>query len=178
MHRKFVTSVLFVLAIGLLAACGGAPAASTGPAGSAATAVPAGSNPQDLGNQVGQLYFQALEDATNLVKAKPDPATVKPQLEALKEKYIQQLVTLGRQWATLSKADVGRAQFAVTGWTGKFGTADWYQPFQDAQTHYNNTKGGSDIASLMSSFFIIGQYADFELLKQQNPAEAKRLGIQ
>ncbi len=49
-----------------------------------------------------------------------------------------------------------------------------YDAYQQAYTDYSSDL---EVANLISSFNIIGQYANFDLLRRQAPEEAERLGV-
>ena len=48
--------------------------------------------------------------------------------------------------------------------------------FQAVADHYFDSTD-AELYSLITSFNIIGQYANFDLLRQQEPDEAARLGV-
>ena len=53
---------------------------------------------------------------------------------------------------------------------------DTYNTFREGHKHYAGLD--MNLSNLIASFNIITQYAIFDLLKKQNSAEAKRLGIE
>jgi hypothetical protein len=55
------------------------------------------------------------------------------------------------------------------------GSEDWYDTYNAVWKYYSDAD--LELANLVAAFNIIGQYANFDLLKQQAPAEATRLGI-
>lgn len=132
-------------------------------------------SPQELGDQIGAVYVEALEKVTQLVESKPPAAEVKSRVADLKEQYIQQLVALGKQREALSAADRSAATTRISLALERMSSASWYTTYSDAVQYYNGTD--SELSEMLASFNIIGQYAQFELLKKQEPAEAERLGI-
>jgi len=54
-------------------------------------------------------------------------------------------------------------------------SAPWYKTYSDL-SQYDFAKN-QDQQKALACFNIIGQYANFDLLKQQEPAEAQRLGL-
>ena len=190
--KSLTRSVVVLVVVGLLlAACGApaqptpassgnAPAANAPASGSAAqpTAVPEqpkAQTPQELGDEIGKVYVGTLEEVTRLVENQPAAAEVKAKVADLKEQAIQQLVELGKQREALSEADRAVVTSRIGMALSSIGSADWYTQFSEAVSYYN--KEDSDLSAMLASFNIIGQYAQFELLKQQEPQEAERLGI-
>ncbi|MGK2965429.1 MAG: hypothetical protein ACSLFM_07470 [Tepidiformaceae bacterium] len=57
--------------------------------------------------------------------------------------------------------------------------ASFQKPLIDANAHYNGVSDDPSraLASELASMNVLTRYAFFELLKQQVPAEAERLGI-
>jgi hypothetical protein len=141
----------------------------------AAPAQPKEQTPQELGDEIGQVYVGALEDVTKLVADKPPAAEVKVKVAELKEQVIQQLVELGQKREAMSEADRKTVTSRIGLALGSLGSADWYAKYSEAVSYYN--KEDSELSAMLASFNIIGQYAQFELLKQQEPKEAERLGI-
>jgi hypothetical protein len=186
MHRKqlYLMTVLMIVSLSL-AACGGgstpAPSSGNAPAQNApaeptaAPAQPAAQTPQELGDEIGKVYVGALEDVAQLVADKPPAAEVKTRVAELKEQVIQQLVALGKKREAMSAADRKTVTARISMALGNIGSADWYTKYSEAVSHYN--KEDSELSTMLASFNIIGQYAQFELLKQQEPKEAERLGI-
>jgi hypothetical protein len=184
MHRTLLSLMIVLISIALcLTACGGGapaqPAASSGGNALAepttAPAQPKEQTPQELGNEIGKVYVGALEDVTKLVESKPAAAEVKAKVAELKEKAIQQLVELGKKREAMSEADRQTVTNRISMALSSIGSAAWYTKFSEAVSYYN--KEDSDLSTMLASFNIIGQYAQFELLKQQEPKEAERLGI-
>lgn len=189
--KTVIRGVIVLVVLGLaLAACGGSPAVPAQPAApsggnapgasapaepTAASAQPKEQTPQELGDEIGKVYVGALEEVTKLVENKPAAAEVKAKVEALKEKYIQQLVELGKKREALSEADRKTVTSRLSMALSAMGSAPWYTTFSEAVSYYN--KEDSDLSAMLASFNIIGQYAQFELLRQQEPAEAERLGV-
>jgi hypothetical protein len=130
----------------------------------------------DLGDAIGALYGSALADLNELLKDRPAAADVQGEVAALKEQYIQELVEFGRQKETLSAEDRAKVnvqvQIAINGVS-----TDTFAAYSDALTYYQQA-GEKELADIVFSFNIITQYADFDLLKQQEPDEAARLGIE
>lgn len=198
MNRKVLclVTVLMIVTLGLTACGGGGTPAPTQPAPSsgsapaqnapaqsaaapaeptAAPVQPKEQTPQDLGDEIGKVYVGALEDVSKLVAAKPPAAEVKAKVAALKEQVIQKLVELGKKREALSEADRATVTSRISMALSSIGSADWYTKYSEAVSHYNTED--AELSSLLASFNIIGQYAQFELLKQQEPQEAERLGI-
>lgn len=130
--------------------------------------------PKELGDKIGAVYVGSLEAATKLLENKPDAATALPQVKELKEQTIQQLVELGKQREALSTADRASVDSAISSALMTIGNEAWYKTYSDLSQYYFKEQ---DLQKVLASFNIIGQYANFDLLKKQEPAEAQRLGI-
>jgi len=119
-------------------------------------------------------WNECLVKLTTLLEGMPDPATVQPQVEALKEEYIQRFVAYGRQHRTFDEEQLRL-------WRIEHGINS-PPAFADYQTAANayiaDTSTPADFVDLLKDFSILTQYTDFGLLKQQEPEEAARLGIQ
>lgn len=181
MKHRIVMYVTLVVGLIVVAACG-APAATANPPASGNTtsptqppAQPQALSPKDLGDKIGAVYVEALQEATKLIENKPAAAEAKPKVAALKEKFIQQLVALGKLREALSTADKATVDSAISLALNRIGSAAWYTTYSQVLPTYMSTD--LELYNLLSSFNIIGQYANFDLLKQQAPDEAKRLGI-
>jgi hypothetical protein len=163
-----------------LAACGGSSgnAATTTSAGSAATTATtaaAAAGPDALGEQIGTVYVDALHSVATALEAKPDAATVRSQIEQLKNDTITKLVELGRAREVMSTSDKAKVDSKITSALSAAGSEDWYDTYSTVWKYYSETD--LELANLIAAFNIIGQYANFDLLKQQAPEEATRLGI-
>lgn len=173
-----------------LTACGekspapSAPATSAAaPAGSGA-AQPAQPAPQpaapkaltsdELGEKTGSLYVGSIEAVTKLLASKPDAAAALPKVKELKEQTIQKLVELGRLREAMNAADRANVDRGIQSALMACAREPWYATYGELSTHYFKDQ---DMQRTLASFNIIGQYANFDLLKSQEPDEATRLGI-
>lgn len=142
----------------------------------AASPTSATMSPAELGEAIGVLYVDALRDLGKLLQPRPSAAELQPKVAALKETYITKLVELGKKRQALSAADRStvdaRLRTAINGVP-----SDVYTAFSEGLSYYQKA-GDPKLAELIQDFNIITQYADFDLLKKQEPEEAKRLGIQ
>lgn len=173
--------IALIVAVSIAAAgCGDddASPSTTEPAAATTTTVVATTTteartPTDLGNEIGEIYVAAYGDVVALLADRPDAGTAAEELAALKESYIQRLVALGREREALSTGDRAtvdaRINIAVNGVP-----ADVFGAYQETIDAY---AGEPEVADLIRSFNIIGQYANFDLLREQEPEEAERLGV-
>ena len=132
-------------------------------------------SPSDLGDAIGTTWAEAMQKLTALLESKPEVGAVKGQVEQLKEEYVAKLVELGTKREALSTGD--QAQVGLRTVAALEGAADapWYVSYNTIYGYYSS--GDQDFANLLASFNILTQYAEFDLLKQQAPEEAARLGI-
>jgi ABC-type glycerol-3-phosphate transport system substrate-binding protein len=175
-----------MLALGLvLAGCGGessgtdttAPAMAEQPTLTTEQAASTESmDSSELADAVFTTWAEAMQKLDSVLAERPDPASVQTQVEQLKEEYIQKLVALGRQVAALDLGEKATMQAELLSAAMDAGEEDWYVSYSEIYTDY----AGSDIefGNLVADFNILTQYADFDLLKQQAPEEAARLGIE
>jgi hypothetical protein len=131
--------------------------------------------PVELGKAIAANYVEVMNKVINLLKDTPPGIEVKPKLEELKETYVQKFVAFGKQRETLSAADKATTDSQISMGISKIPMAT-YNRYTEIQKHYMGSDTG--MANLIASFNIITQYASFELLKKQEPEEAKRLGIE
>jgi hypothetical protein len=181
MNRKLfcLMAVLSIVAM-LMAACGGAStpapsATSTSSGGAQPTAAPKELTPKELGDQIGAVYVEALREVTKLLENKPAFAEATPKVKDLKEKYVQQLVELGKKREALNTSDRAQVDSAISLALMRIEKEAWYATYTEVSQYY--FKQDVNFNTLIASFNIIGQYANFDLLKKQAPAEAQRLGI-
>lgn len=131
-------------------------------------------SPLQIGENVADLYVKAITQLSELVKDHPPAQEVMPKIEALKEEYIQQLVTLGKQREELDSSDKSIVDSNIRTGIRKVYDQDAYTIYGEAVNHYFQEK---EVHALLTDFNIITQYANFDLLKEQEPEEAQRLGI-
>jgi hypothetical protein len=177
---KNLTWLVATTAVLVVCACGGG---STGNAtGSETTAEPQAppaeeaATPTELGEQAAELYAKALGEVVDLMQGYPAAAELQPKVEALKERYVTQLVELGKKREALNEADRKTFDLHLRMGIGDV-PSDVFTAYSEGQQHYQQA-GDSDLANLISEFNVITQYTNFELLKKQAPDEAKRLGIE
>lgn len=131
--------------------------------------------PVEVGEKISNLYSQALEEVGAIVKDSPPASEVGPALAQLKEKYVQELVELGKKREAMEDADRSKVDLNIRiGLQALYGEPV-YTAYSEAVTKYFPDEV---VRELLADFNIITQYANFELLKQQEPEEAARLGIQ
>ena len=132
-------------------------------------------SPKELGAKIADLYVQAITDLSELVTDHPPAQEVNPEIEALKESYVQKLVALGKQREPLEDSDKSTVDLNIRLAISDVYKGDAYTVYGEAVNHYFQEK---EVHTLLTDFNIITQYANFDLLKDQAPEEAERLGIQ
>ncbi len=127
--------------------------------------------------EVFDLWVESIEKLDALIGSKPElTEELTRKVNDLKEETIQKLLPYGKEHATLS------AEEQKT-WTNKFtmkmsgmsSNPAWKNVMNDCYEHYFQID--YKFGSLIASFNVITQYADYALLKKQLPAEAERLGL-
>lgn len=168
--------LLALLTVGALllgAACGsGDDTAESG--GGDGGETPVATTPQEIGEQVVAIYNETMAEAVDLMESRPDAATLTSELETLKEQAIEKLVALGKAREALDEA--GRAESDAVVRAGLAAVPPKvYDAYAEGQSHY--LAQDMELGNLIASFNIITQYADYDLLRQQEPDEAERLGL-
>lgn len=169
-------AALLAATILALAACGGGTAASSTTVvatTTTASTTAASLSPGALGDQIGARYLAAYDDLVALLAGRPDAAAAAEGLSVLKEQYIQEMVALGYQREALDSAGRATVDARITAALDSLPTAT-YDAYQQAYSDYSSDL---EVANLIASFNILGQYANFDLLRQQAPEEAERLGL-
>jgi len=129
----------------------------------------------EIGAAVSEIYVQAMTDLTGLLQDNPPAAEVEPKIASLKEEYIQKLIKYGEKREALEESDRSKMDLAI-----RLGLNDVYkdQVYANYSEAVNTYFNEETVRELLASFNILTQYANFELLKQQEPDEAQRLGIE
>ncbi len=160
-----------------MGACGGGgePPTRPGDGGTPATATPASLTPQELGLEVTQHYFEALDKLGTILDKDLPADTLRLEVHDLKAEYIETFVSYGYQREAMTTSDRDAFDVEVRQ-TILLATPSALDKLSAAVTSLNEA-GKSDLANEISSINIITQYAFFDLLKKQEPEEAQRLGI-
>jgi hypothetical protein len=128
----------------------------------------------DLGKAIADNQLEAMRQVVALMKDRGAPKELQPKLEQLKEKTIQKMVALGRKREALSPDEQKKVGSLVEKAHNSL-PADLFTAFTEGNAYYLKTD--KDLSKLIMDFFLIPQYALFEVLKQHSPKEAERLGI-
>lgn len=109
-----------------------------------------------MAKEILSTFDNAVKEAVELVKDKPEPADVKPKLEALYKKYEELMKGLNTKYLALKTKDIQL-----------FGHANWYlgenrgkhvfelnKVLGDISYFYDSTKGDKDLARLLSKDLI------------------------
>lgn len=130
--------------------------------------------PEEIGQRVGDLYVESMRQLVNLLESKPEPSQVQAKVEKLQEDTITKMVELGRKREALDTSGQSKVDSQIRMKMNSFYDDPVFTSFNDIQQHYFQNQNFHD---LVMSFNVITQYANFELLKKQEPEEAERLGI-
>ncbi len=131
--------------------------------------------PEEVGKKISDLYSRALEEVGTIVKDSPPASEVGPKLAQLKEKYVLELVELGKKREAMEEADRSKLDLNIRiGLQALYGDPVYTVYSEAVNTYFQD----EEVRELLADFNILTQYASFELLKQQEPEEAARLGIQ
>ena len=133
-----------------------------------------------LGKQVGATWSEAVQKLVPLIQGNPPIASVQPAVTALKEEYVQKMVTLGRQIAVLSPTDIQAAYDRSQDILASAAATDWFKNYVTLYDVYaeGDDQSSQDFAVVLSTFNTLTEYAFFNVLKDQDPGEAARLGIE
>jgi hypothetical protein len=173
------------LCLPLLVGCGGNGGSDSGKGkadekkvGEGAKAAPA---KRSWADQAFDAYEGALKESVALLDKAPAAADALPKLRAIRDKYVDILVPLGRQREAIDATarTQGDAQLRMKAMDVDPELFKNYQklvmetyPIGKAKTDEEK-----ELHKLLFGMGIITQYACFELLKKQEPKEAERLGI-
>ncbi len=142
------------------------------------TAAPESMGPSEFVDGLVADWSEAIQKLNTLLESRPEPGAVRSQVESLKEEYIQKFLVYGQQKEAMSNSD--KSQVDSAAFTALVATEDteWYAAYMANWQHYSDAGGDLEFTNLLADFNILTQYADFELLKTQDPEEAARLGIE
>jgi hypothetical protein len=166
-----------------LGACGGGddanpadePGNGTPGTNADAAATDVSGSVEELGDEVTQHYFDALDEMETLLGRELPPDSLRTEIQTLKDKYIETFVSYGHKREAMSDADRevfdSRVRLAVT-----LSTPGALDTMNKAQASLIED-GEKEMADEVMSFNIITQYVFFDLLKAQEPEEAQRLGV-
>jgi hypothetical protein len=182
-RRVLVTAALVV------AGCGGddaaddagpadEPAESAAPTTASTAPAPtteAAATPSDLGDEIAASYLAAYDDVIAALADRPERAVATDRLTALQADYIDRMVALGHEREALDDAGRATVDAKISGAVMRL-PEDTLAEYQAAADHYFDSQD-TELYDLILAFNIIGQYANFDLLRDQEPDEAARLGL-
>jgi len=164
-------SIIF-LSILLAAGCGGEAADGTDETSNRVEVI---TDPEALGNRVVDIYEEMYADLNDLVSQGLSAEEVWPELTAMKEDYISQFVELGAIREGMTEGQKQTINLTINSRLYNL-DMDVFNSVNDAITFYRDQD--NSLANEISQMNILTQYSDYELLRQQEPEEAVRLGIQ
>jgi hypothetical protein len=165
-----------LLLLSLPAGCGSGSSDTTTTGATSPSTSPPPSPAAAFSTAVVNTWAEAMQRLVDLLQSRPDAATVRDQVESLKEEYIQKLVAYGQARQDFSTAEKQEVDSLLFMSISALSEEPWYESHMALYKDYSS--GNLEFANLLASFNILTQYADFELLKQQEPEEADRLGIE
>lgn len=172
MKKHLLLWIAIGMAAMILVACGGGDQESTEEVEVAeSTEQEVSTDPEDLAEEVYVNYMECMDQMRSILAGLPEPEVVKPQLEELKDEYIDVFVEIGYRvdaQDSMTVDEIGRdfwnrLRELDSEWMG------------EASSHYSSVDYPT--AELIGEINIITQYAFFDLLRRQNPEEAERLGL-
>jgi hypothetical protein len=183
-----VLAWIAALCLPLFVGCGGDSGSDSGKGkadgkkgGEGAKAAPAQKSWTD---QAFDAYEGALKETVALLEDAPPAAEALPKLKAIRDKYVEVLVPLGREREAMDAATRTQAESQLRTKVMDIYNTDpeLYKKYQKLCTEtYRIEKAKTDeekgLNKLLTGMNIITQYAHFDLLKTQEPKEAERLGI-
>ncbi len=132
------------------------------------------STPEGMGEAVGNIFKSTIDELVKALESKPEPADAKAKATAIIEAAQKTLIEIGKKREALDAA--GKATFDKTVMAAMQGMPSaTFNKFSDIASHYR--KADPALGNLISQANIITQYANYELLKKQSPAEAEKYGI-
>nr|AOS48145.1 hypothetical protein [uncultured bacterium] len=160
--------------------CGGddshsSPGTAAASATTSTTAQASEMSPDELGDAIAATWSEAIQELVALLEGQPEPSAVRSQVEDLKETYITELVALGHLREAFSDSEKAQVEARVQTELAKTADEPWFVSYTDIYNAY--PEDDLEFKNLLASFNILTQYAFFDLLKQQEPEEAARLGI-
>jgi hypothetical protein len=129
---------------------------------------------EEIGKRVGKEYQDAIAEIARMAGPKPDISLIRQPIYDLKERIIKDLVPLGKVRESRDAQHRQKVDAMISSALNSVNMGH-FQAFQDAVTFYRPKD--NDLANAIAKFNIITQYANFDLLKKQEPKEAERLGI-
>ena len=132
-----------------------------------------------LAKQVGATWEEAVQKLIPILQGTPPFASIQQSVAALKEEYVQKMVALGRQIAALSPDDIQAAYDRTQDILSSTAESDWFKSYTNLYNVYaaQEDEAAQQFAVLLSTFDTLTEYAFFNVLKDQDPDEATRLGI-
>jgi hypothetical protein len=191
--KRFRVTRLSIAAMVLVAAvaCAGLAAALNGCAGelpvpgqtSSTVARPATSTTESqvmaLAKQVSRTWQEGVQSVVAVIQDVPAVDSVRPAVTALRDTYIQKMLTLGSQIATLPASDREECYSRVTDSLSAQAGTDWFVRYKAIYEQYTarSDQATQEFAVLLSTFNVLADYAFFDVLKVNEPEEATRLSI-
>jgi hypothetical protein len=181
MNRFLITVLIAALAGLTLFACGGGDDDEDGgddaPGSSeAATTAPAEDvDPEALAQEMIDEYVAMNEELVPLLEQDLPPEDLAPEIAALKNKYIEIFVPMGYQREEMSDEDFEAFNSAAV--LALYDVDFEHQDLLNDVLSDLNAAGENDLATEINSLNILTQYAQFELLWDQEPDEATRLEL-
>jgi hypothetical protein len=131
-------------------------------------------DPQYLSGAILDNYYGAFSELATLVSMNPSATELKPLVEELRNSYIDIFVGFGAYYEAMDSSARATVDACVAaGFAGL--NMDDFNAVSDAVAFYRAEDG--ELADMMADFNIITQYAFYDLLRQQDPEEAARLGL-
>ncbi|MCD4707958.1 MAG: hypothetical protein K8S62_09495 [Candidatus Sabulitectum sp.] len=165
---KWSIIAVIILSILLAAGCGGEAGNRT------AEQTEELNDPEVLGNTVADVYETMYDELNHVVNLGLSVEDLSAEIAAMKEDYIGQFVELG---AVREEMNEEQKEIANSTIRSRFYNLDMeiYESVNDQISAYRVQD--NDLANEIAEFNILAQYADYELLREQSPDEAARLGI-
>ncbi|MFO7627434.1 MAG: hypothetical protein R6V62_09270 [Candidatus Fermentibacteraceae bacterium] len=132
------------------------------------------SDPQVLGDMVAADYVNSIQEVVALCEPRPPADELKPRIDALFERYVDVFVGYGRYYQEMDAQQRAAVDSKMTNAFFSMGE-DVFDRFSQAASHYSALD--TELGDRLRAFNIITQYYNYDLLREQEPEEAARLGL-